>query len=585
MRLSRPPLPDRPRSVWRANPPHPPLPALAENLRTAVVVVGAGIAGLSAALRLARAGTDVVVVEAGAVGDGVTAVSTAKASLLQGRRLGEILDDHGEAALRAYVEANRAGQEQIARWIDDVAPTARPHRATDWIVTTDDSAAGQVTAQAGAANAAGLDVTVHPVGVDTGLPFDVAAAVSLGGQLHLDPVPYLEGLAFAVVDAGGLVLEHTRVTGLSGLDGRGVVTDRGMVWAEHVIVTTGLPIFDRGAWFARAHPTRSYAVAVELADPADAPTDGFYALDTPSWSLRSATDPTDETPLLVVSGGGHVTGRDPHPLAHQQHLVAWATNRFDVAAVRYRWSAQDYRTADGLPAYGPLWALPTRVTVATGFDKWGFTNGTAAGMALAAMVDGEAPEWAAPFHTRRFHPQVAAKPFLTANAEVAYHLVHDWVTGGVSAAPDTGPRTPGATERAGGLMVDDDGEAVEAVNRWSDDDPMMATRAGTEADRNGDGSGDGVTNDDEPGEGRGVVIRRGLERVGVARVDGRRREVRAVCTHMGGVLAWNDAECSWDCPLHGSRFDADGEVLQAPACRALTRKPVPAPVGTDDRRS
>ncbi|PVG83894.1 FAD-dependent oxidoreductase [Nocardioides gansuensis] len=49
-----------------------------------------------------------------------------------------------------------------------------------------------------------------------------------------------------------------------------------------------------------------------------------------------------------------------------------------------------------------------------------------------------------------------------------------------------------------------------------------------------------------------------------------------VCTHLGGVLRWNDAEESWDCPLHGSRFSPDGAVLEGPATRPVSgcRAPV-----------
>jgi glycine/D-amino acid oxidase-like deaminating enzyme/nitrite reductase/ring-hydroxylating ferredoxin subunit len=649
----RPSLPHRPESVWRANPGAPSFVPLDDDRRCEVVVVGAGIAGLSAALLLARAGRDVVVLDAHAVGDGVTGVTTAKASVLQSTRYSMIEDAHGASVARRYAEANMAGQEQLRRWIEELAPDARLQLATAVTATTEPSSATKIEKEAEAAGRAGLPVELHGPGADLGLPFELAAAVSLPDQVHFDPIPYLWALARAVEEAGGRVHEHSRVTGLAGLDGHGVVTPAGTVTADHIIATTGIPIFDRAGWFARAYPSRSYVIAAALGEGVTVPMDGYYGIDTPSWSLRPATDPRDGRILLVAGGGSHVPGREPHPIAEQKRLAAWLANRFDGVEVRYRWSAQDYEVSDMLPAYGPMWALPTRVLVATGFNKWGMTNGTAAALALAGMVTGERPPWAEPFDTPRFHPRVGAKPFVTANAEVAAHLVKDWITGGPSKAPDTGPRTPAADARAGGAdaraeasaergeasaergegadaeraevadahqagtdntadatveatvvgEAPTQGEGLETAaahaaaalggaeqpTGWGDapvtDDPATVappplgsgpsdtatTRAAVAAASGGD-----ELSSDPHGlqEGQGVVIRRGLDRVGVAKVDGELKTVRAVCTHMAGVLAWNDAECSWDCPLHGSRFDADGRMLQGPACRDLQPRTV-----------
>ena len=42
--------------------------------------------------------------------------------------------------------------------------------------------------------------------------------------------------------------------------------------------------------------------------------------------------------------------------------------------------------------------------------------------------------------------------------------------------------------------------------------------------------------------------------------------------HLKGIVSWNDAEKSWDCPLHGSRFSADGDVIEGPSTRGLERQ-------------
>jgi glycine/D-amino acid oxidase-like deaminating enzyme/Rieske Fe-S protein len=558
----RPELPRPPGSIWLANTGGPSFPPLVRDRRCDVVVVGAGVAGLSTALLASRAGRDVVVLDAGTIGDGVTGSTTGKVSLLQSTRYSDIEETHGPQVARRYADANRAGQEQLVRWAEELAPGARLQRAVGVTATTEASAVGRIQREADAASRAGLDVTLlHDEHL--GLPFALSAAVTLPDQVHIDAVPYLRALALAVEHSGGTVHEHSRVMGLTGLEGRGVTTATAAVEADHVVVTTGMPMFDRAGWFARAYPSRSYAIAVALADGATVPMDGFFGIDTPTWSLRPAWDPRDGRLLLCVGGGRHVTGREAHPLAEQKRLAAWAANRFDVEEVRYRWSAQDYRVDDRLPAYGPMWALPTRVLVATGFDKWGLTNGTAAGLALAGTILGERPDWAAPFDTRRLNLRAGVPTFLKENAGIGVRLVKDWATGGASRAPDTGPGTPAAAGRAGYRPLP---LAARAIPDDAGLDPVQGEA---------DAAGEPLTSDPEGlAEGHGVVVRRGLDLVGIARVDGRLEAVRAVCTHLGGVLTWNDAECSWDCPLHGSRFDPQGRVLQAPACRDLsTRRP------------
>ncbi len=447
-----------------------------------MLVVGAGITGLSTALLLSRQGLDVVVLDAGQVGDGVTGGTTAKVTALHGQRYAEIGRRHGPEVAAAYATANTAAVEQVRRWADELAPDARLETRPTYTCTLDPARVADIDAEHRAARAAGLPVERVE---EVPLPFDVAAGVRLDDQLQFDPLPYLHGLARGVRAGGGRLHEGVRATGL-GLDGRTVSTPVGDVHADHVVISTGLPFADRGLWFALAVPLRSYALAVRLADDDQLPHGAFLGIDEPTWSLRTLVDPADGARLLLVGGGGHVTGRERHTLEQFRRLLDWATARFECAELRYHWSAQDYECADGLPAYGPLLpfapgAAGERTLVATGFAKWGMSNGTAAAMALAGRILGRPEPWAAPFDTRRVDPAATVPSAVKANAEVAAHFTTGWV-GKLAGRADAGRATP-------------------------------------------------------------------------------------VCTHLGGVLTWNEAESSWDCPLHGSRFGADGCVLQGPAVR------------------
>jgi Rieske Fe-S protein len=216
----------------------------------------------------------------------------------------------------------------------------------------------------------------------------------------------------------------------------------------------------------------------------------------------------------MVGGEGHVTGRRPHPAGAVDRLAGWADEHFGVRRVLAGWSAQDYRSADGLPLVGALWPLDGRCLVATGFGKWGLTNGSAAAVVLADIVEGRTPPtWAAPFDPTRLGGLDAVVRTAKLNGEVARRLSTDWA-GAVSRSVVSSAPPP-------------------------------------------------------PHEGEGDVVREGTTLVARSCVDGVVRRVSAVCPHLGGVLTWNDLERSWDCPLHGSRFAADGQLLEGPTTNHL----------------
>ena len=171
-------------------------------------------------------------------------------------------------------------------------------------------------------------------------------------------------------------------------------------------MTTLLPITDRGLFFARAEPKRSYLLAVDVDGPV--PQGMYLSADEPKRSLRSARDPAGgNAELLLVGGGGHVTGRKSHTLGQYEQLAGWAGEHFKVTSVRRRWSAQDYTTTDMLPYAGRAWSLKGP-WIATGFAKWGMTNGTAAAMALVDRIlgrsHGPSERWAPSSGSGKSHP-------------------------------------------------------------------------------------------------------------------------------------------------------------------------------------
>jgi glycine/D-amino acid oxidase-like deaminating enzyme/nitrite reductase/ring-hydroxylating ferredoxin subunit len=346
----------------------------------------------------------------------------------------------------------------------------------------------------------------------TPLPCAVEAAVRFDHQAEFHPRRYLHALAERLTDAGARIFERSRAVEVGGLDGRQVVkTPGGRAFADRVIVATHYPFLDRSLAFARLRPQRSYAITCRIAG---APPTGMHISgDSPTRSVRAV--PVGGEELLLVGGEGHKTGTERDTDLRYERLEAFAREHWDVVSVAHRWSAQDPITADLLPYVGALTPRNDRVLMATGFAKWGMTGGTAAALVLADLALGRSAMWAELFDPNRFTPRASAHRLVTENAQVAARFVGDRL-------------------------------------------------------RRGD-----ARSLDEIAPGEGAIVRRDGEQVAAYRDDdGTLVAVSARCTHLGCLVTFNDAERSWDCPCHGSRFAPDGAVLEGPAVHRLERKPL-----------
>lgn len=479
-----------------------------------LAIVGAGITGLTAAVLFARAGQRVVVLEGRTVGAVATGRSTAKVSQLQGTTLQRVRGRGTAAVARAYADSQRAAFDWLLAYADEAEVGLERRDAATYAATPDGREA--VEREYAVARSVGLPVTIEQSLDD--VPFPTFAAVRLADQAQLDPRRLLAALAAELRSLGGVLVEGARVTGVGAsrfsdapARVRVDVADglESGLRATRVVLATGAPILDRGLYFAKLAAKRSYAQAWRV--PAESLPEGMHlGAEQPTRSVRTALT-TDGGRLLLTGGNGHGVGRHPSPRAAAQELGDWTRAWWPQAELVTEWSAQDYLTPHGVPFVGWLPRGAGRIYLATGFSKWGMTNGVATALTLVADILGHSTDWQTVLHRRPTLP-AAIGAQLGENAAVALWYARGWTRALAAPAPVSTP------------------------------------------------------------EGAGAVGREGLVPTGVSTVAGETRAVCAVCPHLGAVVQWNDFERSWDCPAHGSRFAPDGAVLEGPAKRGLATR-------------
>jgi glycine/D-amino acid oxidase-like deaminating enzyme/nitrite reductase/ring-hydroxylating ferredoxin subunit len=495
-------------SLWVGTTPETDYPSLAGDLSVDVAVIGAGITGLSTAILLKQAGARVAVIEAGRVASGVTGYTTAKITSLHGLVYHDLVKAFGEERAQMYADANQTAIEQVAALVAGGGIDCDFRRAAAYTYTEDPERVEALQAEVEASVRLGLPASYTET---TELPYPVQGAVRFDSQAMFHPRRYCLGLARQIAGDGSFVFEMTRATDVEEGTPCTVVTPHGTIRAQHVVLATQIPFLDRGGFFAKTSPSRSYALAVRVGG---AVPEGMYlSAESPTRSIRPHL--AGEEPLLIIGGEGHKVGQEEDTRRRYEALEEWSRERFDVRSLEYRWSAQDYMPADNVPYIGQLTSGSEQIHVATGFKKWGMTTGTFAGIIIADAITGRPNPWSALFDATRVDLTHSAKRLVTQNTEVAARFVGDRF--GIPKVSNLADLAPGE-----GQVLEVDGEKVAAYRDESD-----------------------------------VV-----------------HAVSPTCAHLGCIVSWNSAERTWDCPCHGSRYDYDGQVIQGPTVNNLEPKPL-----------
>jgi len=486
--------------------------ALAANERAEVCVVGAGIAGLTTAYLLTRAGKSVIVLEAGSIISGETQCTTAHLVTALDDRYFELERLHGEQGARLAAESHAAAIDTIERIVRDEKIDCDFERVDGYLFSIPDTPADFLDRELAATHRAGLARTKI---VDRAplVSFDTGRALLFPRQAQFHPLKYLAAVAAAIVREGGRIFAHTRAEKIDGGKSALVETLGGLqVSCDAIVVATNTPANDRLVIHTKQAAYRTYAIGVVV--PAGAVPKGLYWDNGDPFHyvrVQRATpgnlDSAHE--ILIVGGEDHKSGQADDAEARYAKLEAWTRQQFPMAReVRYQWSGQVMVSVDRLAYIGRNPLDHDNVYVATGDSGTGLTHGTIAGTLITDLIMGRKNPWANLYCPSRVNME-AAENYAHETANMVAQFA-DWLTKG-------------------------DVEKDQLV-------PL----------------------------GTGAIVRHGLAKVAVYReADGTFHECLAVCPHLGGIVCWNHAEKTWDCPAHGSRFDRLGRVLHGPANQDL----------------
>ncbi len=403
-------------SVWSSTANTAAYPVLSENVESDVLVVGAGITGLTAAMRLAEAGASVTLVEARRIGCGVSHRTTAHMTEMVDCGYSHVESAFGADAAHLVASSSRAALDEITRLVSTLQIPCGLERKPGYLFTEKSEALHRLREECDAARRAGLSVDLVP---EPPLPYPTKGGIRFPDQMQLHIVRYLAGLAEAAVRRGVRIHEESRVIAVEDGEPCLVHLEHGpLVRAKHVFVATDAPL-NRVFLQTKIAAYRSYV----LAFPGVAIGDGlFWDTDEPYHYLGTYT--IDGVPYLLVGGEDHKTGMTSKTEERFDALLAWTKRRFEVPPPSFRWSAQVREPVDGLPFIGRN-SASEHVYVATGFSGNGTTFGTIAAMIVTDLVIGRKNAWAELYSATRV-PRIGAAPaYVHENVDFPIHLLTD----------------------------------------------------------------------------------------------------------------------------------------------------------------
>lgn len=486
------------------------------NLATEVLVIGAGISGLTAAYLLAKDGHEVAVIDASQPGDGETGNTSAHLSSALDEQFYRLEELFGEEGSRLAAKSHRSAIDAIEAICEQEEIECDFERVNGYLFAAKPDDDDRISKEFDAAKRAGFQ------GLDLGakvpfLGYEDALALHFPRQAQFHPILYLQGLARAIKLMGVKIYTYCEAVEVEGDKTLKVHSREGhVIKAQNVVVATNIPMNNRFHMHTKQGPYRTYVLSFEMERGA-IPKGLYWDTEDPYHYIRTQ-DLNAYQSLLIVGGEDHKVGQDEDPELRWAKLEDWTRKNIPLAGpIVKKWSGQVMEPVDGLAFIGRN-PGDSNVYIATGDSGHGLTHGTIAGLILSDLIAGRENPWEKLYTPSRLNMHAGSmKEFFKENLNVALQYKDYFSPGDVASL---------------------------------DDVPL----------------------------GEGAIVRHGLRKIAAYRdYNDNLKCMSAVCPHLGGIVHWNKAEKTWDCPCHGSRFNTDGCVVNGPAVSDLK------PAFKDDR--
>ena len=465
------------------------------------LIVGAGITGITTALLLQRAGLKCVIADAHNAGYGTTGGTSAHINTFADTTYAQVEKDFGKDASRQFASAIQDSVNLIAENVRTYNIDCDFQWKKAYVYAQTDQEAKELTDLYESVQRAGIAVEATEK-APAPVAYQKAAVFENNAQFH--PLKYITALLTEFVNLGGALLENTLINEVDTEDGYHIAKSKGgnQIKAKNVVYATHIPPGGVNVLHFRNAPYRSYVIAAELTDETAYPDGLVYDMQDPYHYFR--THVIDGKKYLVSGGHDHKTGHG-EPEQSLTDLINYTKECYSVKSIGAKWSAQYYDPADGLPYIGHLPGASDGIYVATGFSGNGMILGTVSAIVLSDMIAKGESAYQDLFKPGRIKPIAGFTEIVKENADVAARFFADRF--GIEEL-DSFAQIPADT-----------GEIVEYNDKK-------------------------------------VAIYKDP--------SGNVKALDPVCTHTGCYVNWNNVEKSWDCPCHGGRFNADGQVLTGP---------------------